>query len=325
MKKLTVLFSALVLIGCGGGGGGSDSSGSNVNASTKVNQTFYTVDYDQVDANPYQFEIKVQQAKDGVITYPGDTLGYYALTPTKLYAPDYLDKEKAELNSLTDWQLTELNNIKTHLTFDEVSLTGIAVYNTILPGYKDFLSYLNSTEPTTYTYHNKAINLLSTKPNEKFGAGASCLRIKQVKSLPNQTYFTFNTDSTSVRNISYDDQWVNLQNLKKLETTDISVTIDKGTWNNYRWMSAKTNYKEFPALNMEMAFVEFNGTLYIADIDGEINLNRIEKIKELKDQITFINNNDELLNIAKLDLASAEQGCFIYNEAAANTIASYVK
>lgn len=318
---LTVAGLALVLSACGGGGGGS-APATVIAPASKVNQTLYTFDYDYSEDNAtFDFSPTKIEIKDGIASESEEAIDSYALTENQLYSPTYLYKAQALVSNLNNWTFNELPNIYSDALFEEVSLNGTSIYETILPGFTTFLSGTPSNE--IKSLHPKAIALKQNKLNQKFVSGATCLRITHIESRKNNFYFSFNTNISSALDISYDNQLVNLQNLKKLETVDNTVALNHGTWNGYRWLSAKVRYKEAPWLNIDMAFVEFNGKLYRAELENDFILDRAAQIAQLKLQIAAAETLAEV-NALKPGLESLERSCYAYNDVAASTVINYI-
>ena len=331
MKKQLVIASvvslAFALTACGGGGSGSDNYNGGSSGNQAVNQNFYSFEYDYNDStNTYEIESKKFAINNGMISQEEDALESYALTSKALYKPGYQFNGQSQATSLTNWTVYELPGIGAKVTLESVSIAGKNVYDTIFPGYKDYLNYLfdTNTNSNDYQHFAKAYNLGKTNPNEKFVASSSCLKLQKIVPLPNTFYFRFDTSASSKIDKTYEQQLANIKDLKKLETQDNKVEITSGTWAGYRWMRLKTSYKNEPEYNMDFGFVEFNGQLYRSEIENADSIDVSSYLAQAKQILKDSDDESDRANL-KLIIAGFESGCSFYNETAAAQIIKYIR
>lgn len=322
-----VIGLALALTACGGGGSGGDNHNGSSSGGQTINQNFYSFDYDYKDStNTYELESKKFAVNNGVVTHEEDALENYALTSKALYKPGYKFNGQSQANSLTNWTVYELPGIGAKVTFESVNVSGKNVYDTIFPGYKDYLSYVFSETDNgaNYQFYAKAYNLGRTNPNEKFAGGANCLKLQKIVPLPNSFYLSFDTSASSRIDKTYEEQLANINNLKKLETKDNKVEIASGTWAGYRWMRLRTDYKDAPDYNMDYGFIEFNGQLYRTEIENAESIDVSTYLAQARQILKETNNESDQAEL-KLIIAGFENGCSFYNETAAEQIVKYTR
>ena len=328
MKKqllVTSLISSMLLLSaCGGGSDDNNTDGSS-NGNPNITENFYSFDYDyQEDKNTYGFETEKLDVKNGEFTITPDALENYVLTQKELYEPGYKFTGKSQVNSLTNWTVYDFPGVGAKLTFEPIVLTNQNVYDTVLPGYKNYLAYLSTSADSldAAKLYAQASFLNKTNPNEKFGSGTRCLRIQKIAPLPNSYYFSF--DTYSEVDATYEEQLESLNSIKKLETKDNQVNVSNGTWAGYRWLRIKTDYKNTPNSNEDIGFVEVDGQLYEADVENGENIDIAASLVQIKQLLKDSTDKAQRAEIA-LIIAAYENGCSAYNVTAAEQITKYIR
>lgn len=327
MKKITVASLAIILVGCGGGGGTSGGS-DDVASTAKINQSFYTFDYEAQEGQAaFDFNSIKTDVKDNIGFDPEGSAAFesdYVLTDKQLYEPNFAYQATLKTNSLTNWTMQVLPDVNATFDFERVELKGKSIYDTVLPGYRDYLTSLlgitNSVGSQTYATYLKANTLLSNPAT--FSDEAFCLRTKSFQF--NKNFLTFDTSHSLTvvdSNNTYDQVITYLKDTS--QHTFFTATVTSDVLNGYRWSTIDTVTKDDGQSGRDY-LIEYQTKPYFADrIDNQkyLQANQVERLK-LK-----LAEADGILATADLkrELAEAQFGCSYYNEVAANQIANFIK
>jgi hypothetical protein len=326
-KFMILAILPFMLSACGGGGSSDNNSANNNQSGTSqdsiANGTrYYFMDYnpDQIDnlneqtdeLNNAYFEIFNKKSTDGS---SNQALGEYLLTEKKLYFP--IDKaiNVMNFNSMTDWRLDIIGDVKEDWKFQRVDLSNKNMFDTVLPGYRA-VGFSVSDESTA-----KGRLFLNTYGQSKFPEGSSCYRLVSKKS--NLETFAFNVDQNYEINQSFEDfdaengPYLNYLN----QTTPFGFTYKavKGIWQNVPWTTIYDTSLGF-AVGAGVA-VQYQGKTYAADYTSNIGWTADQEIKHWE---IFLKNTDDPKNIrlAQLKIAQLKSGCYVYNETAAKALDS---
>jgi hypothetical protein len=331
--RFSLLGLTVALSACGGGGGDAGSSGGNsTQATTKVNQTFYAIDYTAIEnKEEYDFDITKLPVNDSKATDSAHNTvfaGQYVLTSTSLYKPDYKFSGSLQLNSLTNWTFNLLPEVSSTFDYEKVDLNGQSIYDQILPGYRAYLDFLqNSSEPLnapTFTMHAKA-RLLKNKTAAQFSGDAFCLRKKGIEF--NQDILTFDTSYGPLKAagtvVTYDGLLNYFSEMDK--QPDISVTIERKVLNSHRWSIITSTVRSDGADKVYRdTLIEYSGNAYVATYVANQRVDTEAQLTLVNKQLTDTSDVKQKA-LLKLAVAEIEQGCDYYNETAVKQVIQFVR
>lgn len=334
MKKQLVITSvmglAFTLTACGGGGSGSDNYNGGSSGNQKINQNFYSFDYTAIEGqNALGFKSQKLQVKDNVGVDEESSAVFedeYILTDKKLYAPNYKYTPTLKTTSLTNWNLQVLPDVQVNFVYDKINLNGKNVYNTILPGYLDYLDYLfggaGSVDSRLYTLYSKAM-MLKNNATAKFTGDAYCLKTKSFQF--SKSFLTFDTSSPLTlvsSNNSYDEVIAFL--LDSNQHPSFTSTVKSDILSGYRWSTVNTITHDGDNQSGTDFIVEYQFKPYFADQITDQRYFKFDQEQQIKANIAAASNQAEIAEL-KRELADSQNGCEYYNEAAANQIANFIR
>lgn len=319
-KFIVLAILPLMLSACGGGGSGDNNSANNNQSGASqdsiANGTrYYFMDYnaeEKDELNIAYFEIFNKKSTDGSAN---QALGEYLLTEKKLYFPTDKAINVMNINSLTDWRLDIIGDVKEDWKFQRVDLSGQNMFDTVLPGYRA-VGFPVSDESTT----NGRI-FLNTYGQNKFPQGSSCYRLVSKKS--NQVTFAFNADPDHEINQSFEDFDAEnspfLDYLNQTNPFGFTYKAAKGSWQNVLWTTIYNTSLGFA--EDDGVAVQYQGKTYTADYTSNIGWTADQEIKHWE---ILLKNADtpERVHFAQLRIAQLKSGCYSYNETAANALVS---
>ncbi|UXJ57537.1 hypothetical protein [Acinetobacter baylyi] len=312
-KFMILTILSFMLSACGGG---SDNNQSNTSQDSTANGTrYYFMDYNANETdelNVSYFEIFNKKSTDAA---SNQALNEYLLTEKKLYFPTDNAINVMNINSLTDWTLDIIGDVKEDWKFQRVDLSGQNMFDTVLPGYRAIGFPVNNQTST-----NGRI-FLNTYGQNKFPQGSSCYRLISKKS--NQETFAFNISQDYEINQNFEEfDAENEPFLKYLNQTSpfgLTYKAVKGTWQNVQWT---TIYDTTLGLAVDDGVaVQYQGKTYSANYTSNIGWTADQEIKHWE---IFLKNTDapESIRFAQLKIAQLKSGCYAYNETAAKALVS---
>ncbi|WP_000916688.1 hypothetical protein [Acinetobacter baumannii] len=327
-NKFMILAILPFMLSACGGGGASDSNSANNNQSSTSQDTiadgtrYYFMDYnpDQIDEldekidelNIAYFEIFNKKSTD---SSSNQVLGEYLLTEKKLYSPTDKAINVMNFNSLTDWRLDLIGDVKEDWKFQRVDLSNKNMFDTVLPGYRAV------GFPVVDKSTAKGRLFLNIYGQNKFPEGSSCYRLISKKS--NQETFVFNVDQNHEINQSFEDfdaeNGPYLNYLNQTNPFGFTYKAVKGTWQNIPWTTIYDTSLGF-AENDGVA-VQYQDKTYAADYTSNIGWTAEQEIKHWEIYLKNI-DNPERMRVAQLRIAQLKSGCYSYNETAANALAA---
>ncbi|MDQ9036066.1 hypothetical protein RFH07_05445 [Acinetobacter seifertii] len=319
-KFVILAILPMMLSACGGGGSSDNNSVNNDQSSASQDSTangsrYYFMDYNANETdelNISYFEIFNKKSTDGS---SNQALGEYLLTEKKLYLPTDRAINVMNINSLTDWTLDLVGDVKEDWKLQRVNLSGQNMFDAVLPGYRSVGFPVNDASTT-----NGRI-FLNTYGQNKFPEGSSCYRLISKKS--NQESFAFNVGQDYELNQSFDEfDAENAPYLNRLNQTNpfgFTYKAVKGTWQNVSWTTIYNTSLGFAA-NDSVA-VQYQGKPYTANYTSNIAWTSDQEVKHWE---TYLKNADtsENLRFAQLRIAQLKSGCYVYNETAARALVS---
>ncbi|MEB3795831.1 MULTISPECIES: hypothetical protein [Acinetobacter] len=319
-KFVILAILPMMLSACGGGGSSDNNSVNNDQSSASQDSTvngsrYYFMDYNanETDAlNISYFEIFNKKSTDGSSNQP---LGEYLLTEKKLYLPTDRAINVMNINSLTDWTLDLIGDVKEDWKLQRVNLSGQNMFDAVLPGYRAVGFPVNDASTT-----NGRI-FLNTYGQNKFPEGSSCYRLISKKS--NQESFAFNVGQDYELNQSFDEfDAENAPYLNRLNQTNpfgFTYKAVKGTWQNVSWTTIYNTSLGFAA-NDSVA-VQYQGKPYTANYTSNIAWTADQEVKHWETYLKNTNDSDSI-RLARLRIAQLKSGCYVYNETAARALVS---
>lgn len=310
----------MMLSACGGGGSSDNNSVNNDQSSASQDSTangsrYYFMDYNANETdelNISYFEIFNKKSTDGS---SNQALGEYLLTEKKLYLPTDRAINVMNINSLTDWTLDLIGDVKEDWKLQRVNLSGQNMFDAVLPGYRAVGFPVNDASTT-----NGRI-FLNTYGQNKFPEGSSCYRLISKKS--NQESFAFNVGQDSELNQSFDEfDAENAPYLNRLNQTNpfgFTYKAVKGTWQNVSWTTIYNTSLGFAA-NDSVA-VQYQGKPYTANYTSNIAWTADQEVKHWETYLKNTNDSDSI-RLAQLRIAQLKTGCYAYNETAARALVS---
>lgn len=320
-KFMILAILPFMLSACGGGGSSDNNSANNNQSGTSQDSIadgtrYYFMDYNANEKtdelNNAYFEIFNKKSIDGS---SNQALNEYLLTEKKLYFPTDKALNVMNFNSMTDWRLDIIGDVKEDWKFQRVDLSDKNMFDTVLPGYRA-LGFSVSDESTT----NGRL-FLTTYGQNKFPQGSSCYRLVSKKS--NQETFAFNIDQNYEINQSFDqfdaENGPYLNYLNQTNPFGFTYKAVKGSWQNVLWTTIYDTTLGF-AIGDGVA-VQYQGKLYKANYTSNIAWTADQEIKHW--EIYLKNTEDpEELRFAQLTIAQLKSGCYAYNETAAKALVS---
>ncbi|WP_171264522.1 hypothetical protein [Acinetobacter calcoaceticus] len=321
LKNKFMIFAILpfMLSACGGGGSSDDNSANNNQSGNSQDSIadgarYYFMDYNTDEKtdelNNAYFEIFNKKSTDGS---SNQVLSEYLLTEKKLYFPTDKAINVMNFNSLTDWRLDIIGDVKEDWKFQRVDLSNKNMFDTVLPGYRA-VGFSVSDESTT----NGRI-FLNTYGQNKFPQGSSCYRLVSKKS--NQETFAFNVDQNYEIDKSFEDfdaeNGPYLNYLNQTNPFGFTYKAVKGSWQNVLWTTIYDTTLGFG--ESSSVAVQYQGKTYAADYTGNIGWTADQEIKHWE---IFLKNADtpERIRLAQLRIAQLKSGCYVYNETAAKAL-----
>ncbi|MFW1858690.1 hypothetical protein [Acinetobacter defluvii] len=311
---LSVMTASFILTACGGGGGSDDSSYSSEPKDSLSNGTrYYYLNYTATPKNDSfkvtYAEVQNKQFKSKDSNKP---LNYYLLTENKLYTPRDIAQRVVQLDGLTHWTLTTIGNVKEDWRLERVNLSGKNIFDTVLPGYRQY-GFDKDNDSTL------AQVFLKAHGQEKFPEGSSCYRIVSQKNNIDYLGFKTNIDDEIRESFEEFDQ-ANTYYVDGLnaENNNFSFRYVSGIWQNLPWTAIYD--VEFGNNPKDATAVKFQNKLYHANF-----IPSLEKTSDREHQVL-----SQLLSTAKdaqtkrniqIEMARIKTGCYIYNEAAAKSVA----
>lgn len=318
---LTLSFVPFVLAACGGGGGSGDNNSQSSGSQDLISNgtRYYFMDYNpegndnNVDElNVSYFEIFNKKSTDSS-SY--QSLDEYLLTEKKLYLPTDKATNVMNFNSMTDWTLDLIGDVKESWKLEKVDLSNKNMFDTVLPGYR--ILGFDDAETSNINGHM----FLNTYGQRNFPQGSSCYRLISKKT--NQDTFAFDTNQNYEINQSFEDfDAENVPYLEYLNRTNqfgLTYRAVSGSWKNIPWT---TIYDTSLGIAIDDAVaVKYQGKTYAADYTSNIAWTAAQESIHwdifLKKQ-----SNPIAIRSAKLKIAQLKSGCYVYNETAANALAS---
>ncbi len=319
-KFMILAILPMMLSACGGGGSSDNNSVNNDQSSASQDSTangsrYYFMDYNANETdelNISYFEIFNKKSTDGS---SNQALGEYLLTEKKLYLPTDRAINVMNINSLTDWTLDLIGDVKEDWKLQRVNLSGQNMFDAVLPGYRAVGFPVNDASTT-----NGRI-FLNTYGQNKFPEGSSCYRLISKKS--NQESFAFNVGQDSELNQSFDEfDAENAPYLNRLNQTNpfgFTYKAVKGTWQNVSWTTIYNTSLGFAA-NDSVA-VQYQGKPYTANYTSNIAWTADQEVKHWETYLKNTNDSDSI-RLAQLRIAQLKTGCYAYNETAARALVS---
>lgn len=321
IKIVVLAMLPLMLSACGGGGGSNDNKSTNTNPSTETQDStadgtrYYFMDYNadtEDELNTAYFQIF---NKKSTIASSHQTLDEYLLTEKKLYLPTDEALNTMNINTMTDWRLDIVGDVKEDWKLQKVDLSGKNMFDAVLPGYRE----IGFTVTDKSTANGRIF--LNTYGQNKFPQGSSCYRLVSKKS--NQPTFAFNTDQDYEINQSFEEfdaeNGPYLEYLNQTNPFGFSYRAVKGSWLNVPWT---TIYDTSLGLQASDAVaVQYGGKTYAAEYTSNIAWTADQE--SLHWDIFLKKQNDPAaIRVAKLRMAQLKSGCYVFNETAADALVS---
>ncbi|HCQ61556.1 MAG TPA: hypothetical protein DIU50_08095 [Acinetobacter nosocomialis] len=319
-KFVILAILPMMLSACGGGGSSDNNSVNNDQSSASQDSTangsrYYFMDYNanETDAlNISYFEIFNKKSTD---ESSNQALGEYLLTEKKLYLPTDRAINVMNINSLTDWTLDLIGDVKEDWKLQRVNLSGQNMFDAVLPGYRA-VGFPVNNETTTY-----GRIFLNTYGQNKFPEGSSCYRLISKKS--NQESFAFNVGQDYEINQSFEefdaDNASYLNYLNQTNPFGFTYKAVKGTWQTVQWTTIYNTSLGFAA--NESVAVKYQGKPYTASYTGNIGWTADQEVKHWETYLKNVNDSDSI-RFAQLRIAQLKSGCYVYNETAARALVS---
>ncbi len=321
MNKKSFLITAILpilLVGCGGGdSGSSDNSPKPAQDNLDNGTRYYFVNYELDEGNGRDHlileysEILNRKFKQ---KYNNEQLGEYVLTAKKLYKPTDIQSNSITLNSLTSWTITLIDDIKTDIKLEKVNLSGKNIFDTLLPGYRS----LGFDNENSYT---EARKFLSSYGKETFPSGSTCYRFVSKKQ--NQEYYNFTTDyayQQSFEEFDFKNQNIVDELNNHYKSLGWSYRYVSGVWQNIPWTNIYNIETGFANEDVNVVAVKYQNKTYLAEYNSDIEWTSAEEIKRWQNLLGRTTTDRE--RTPKLNIEKLKNGCQVYNQTAANALAS---
>lgn len=310
-----IALSSVLLSGCGGGGDGAGDF-KPAPEDTANGTKYYRIQY-YFNKNTDGFNLSNFQLQNKKIV-TADThqpLNQYIVTQQSVYEPSQRYQAEIDVHSMSHWTLNLIANVKTDWKFEQVTLSGKNVFDTVMPGYRELRF------DTQSPYANARI-FLASYGAEKFPQGSRCYRLVSTKN--NEPYFSFKTEieeQQTFEQVRAENNYT--ASFAQKQWPKLGLEHVTGQWAfPLKWtvIFSGVTGQEISGLTK----VQYNNRVYAANLNSANEWTAKNQIQFEQDSIAYgiYETNPDQLRNAKLAIAHLEQGCFMYNQVAADKLAT---
>ncbi|MEN8281101.1 hypothetical protein [Acinetobacter gerneri] len=316
LTGLSLSIASILLTACGGGGGGGSTAQPDNSLRYWHIQYNPTTTADKIDIGYSKVSADNKISNQLSNNLP---LGTFILTESKLYKPTDIANRVIDVNSLTDWTSHIIGDVKSHIKYEQVDLTGKNIFDTVLPGYRSLgfdSKYVKTNGQKFLDQHGKTI----------FPQGSACFRLISRKN--DQEYFSFtglDTDLIKKDGALYPFSDFDQANKALIDSINTEPAVPyryaSGTWQDVPWTvvyetALGVTYVNTPA-------VQYQNKTYKAEYNSAIEYTNTIAMKQLEERLKNPDLGADKVRSLKLSLAGLQTGCDMYNEDAAKAIYSF--